>query len=57
MTMVGTPPKVVSRSRSISSSARAASQRCIMTSFPPARRLATRMEWHPVAWKSGTDSR
>ena len=57
MTMAGTPPKVVILSRSMSSRARSGSQWCIMTSFPPAAVLLTRTEWHPVAWKSGTDKR
>ena len=57
MTMAGTPPKVVIRSRSISSRARPASQRCIITSLPPTTRLVTRIEWQPVAWKNGTESR
>ena len=35
-TIAGTPPKVVTRSRSISSSARSASHLCISTSLPPA---------------------
>ena len=56
-TMAGTPPKVVTRSRSISSSARPASHLCMITIFPPKARLATRTEWQPVAWKNGTDSR
>ncbi len=54
--MAGTPPKVVTPSRSMSSSARLGSQRCIMTSLPPASTLLTRMEWQPVAWNRGTDS-
>ena len=45
------------RSRSISSSARPASQRYMITIFPPNARLATNTEWHPVAWKNGTDSK
>ena len=57
ITMAGTPPKVVMRSRSMSSRARSGSQWCIITSLLPAAVLATRIEWHPVAWKSGTDSR
>ena len=57
MTMAGTPPKMVIRSRSMSSRARSGSKWCIMTSFPPAAVLETRMAWQPVAWKSGTDSR
>ena len=56
-TIAGTPPNVVTRSRSISSSARSASHLCISTSLPPAATLATRTEWQPVAWKNGTDSR
>ena len=55
--MAGTPPKVVTRSRSISSSARPASHFRMITIFPPKARLATRIEWQPVAWKKGTDSR
>ena len=57
MTMAGTPPKVVMRSRSISSSARSGSQWCIITSLLPAAVLATKIEWHPVAWNRGTDNR
>jgi len=56
-TMAGTPPNMVTRSRSISSSARSASHLCMSTSFPPEARLATSTEWQPVAWKNGTDSR
>ena len=57
MTMAGTPPKVPIRSRSISSRARSGSKWCIITIFPPAAMLVTMTEWHPVAWKSGTESR
>ena len=57
MTMAGTPPKMVMRSRSISSRARSGSKWCIMTSLPPAAVLETRTAWQPVAWKRGTDSR
>ena len=57
MTMVGTPPKVVIRSRSISSRARSGSKWCIITSFPPAAVLVIMTAWQPVAWKRGTDSR
>jgi len=57
MTIVGTPPNIVIRSRSMSSRARSGSKWCIITSFPPAARLETMTEWHPVAWKSGTDRR
>ena len=53
-TMAGTPPKLVTLSRSMSSRARSGSHLCIMTSLPPAAVLATRTEWQPVAWKSGT---
>ena len=53
--MAGTPPKVVTRSRSMSSSARPALR--MMTIFPPKARFGTRIEWQPVAWKNGTDSR
>ena len=41
MTMAGTPPKVVMRSRSSSSSARSGSKWCIITSFPPMAMLVT----------------
>ena len=57
MTMAGTPPNVPIFSRSISSSARSGSKWCIITSFPPAARLETMTEWHPVAWNSGTERR
>ena len=57
MTMAGTPPKMVIRSRSISSRARSGSKWCIITSLPPAAVLETSTAWQPVAWKSGTDSR
>ena len=57
ITMAGTPPKVLIRSRSMSSSARSGSKWCIITSFPPAARFETMTEWHPVAWKSGTERR
>ena len=53
-TIAGTPPNVVMRSRSISSSARSASHLCMITIFPPDARLATSTEWQPVAWKNGT---
>ena len=56
-TIEGTPPKVVTRSRSISSRARSGSHLYMITIFPPKARLATRIEWHPVAWKNGTESR
>ena len=49
MTMVGTPPKVVIRFPLDQLQGPPASQRCIMTSLPPARMLVTRIEWHPVA--------
>ena len=57
MTMAGTPPKVVMRSRSMSSRARSGSKWCIITSLPPAAVLTTRTARQPVAWKSGTLSR
>ena len=57
ITMAGTPPKVPILSRSMSSSARSGSKWCIITIFPPAATLETMTEWHPVAWKSGTESR
>ena len=54
--MVGTPPKIVTRSRSISSRARSGLQRRIITSLPPAAVFGTSTEWQPVAWNSGTES-
>ena len=57
ITMAGTPPKVTMRSRSMSSRARSGSQWCIITSLFPAAVFATKTEWHPVAWNSGTDNR
>ncbi len=57
ITMDGTPPKVAIFSRSISSRARSASKWCIMMIFPPAARFVTMTEWHPVAWKRGTESK
>ena len=57
MTMAGTPPKMVMRSRSMSSRARSGSKWCIITSFPPAAVLVTSRAWQPVAWKRGTDNR
>ena len=56
-TMAGTPPKIVMRSRSMSSRARSASHLYMITILPPAAVLATRIEWQPVAWKNGTESR
>src|SRR5215204_6465255 len=44
-TIEGTPPKVVTRSRSISSRARSGSHLYMITIFPPKARLATRIEW------------
>ncbi len=44
MTIAGTPPKVVIRSRAISSSARCGSKWCIMTIFPPAPMFPTMTE-------------
>ena len=57
MTMAGTPPKTVIRSRSMSSRARSGSKWCIITNLPPAAVLVTSSAWQPVAWNSGTDSR
>ena len=57
ITMAGTPPKVPIFSRWISSRARSASKWCIMMIFPPAARFVTMTEWHPVAWKRGTESK
>ena len=57
ITMEGTPPNVPILSRSISSSARSGSKWCIITSLPPAATFETMTEWHPVAWKSGTERR
>ena len=57
MTMAGTPPKMVMRSRSMSSRARSGSKWCIMTSLPPAAVLVTSTAWQPVAWNRGTDKR
>ncbi len=57
MTMAGTPPKMVMRSRSISSSARSGSKWCIITNLPPAAVFDTSTAWHPVAWKRGTERR
>ena len=54
MTIVGTPPNVVIRSRSISSRTRSGSKWWTMTSLPPAAVLVTRTAWQPVAWNSGT---
>lgn len=57
MTMAGTPPKLVIRSRSMSSRARSGLKWCIITSFPPDAVWEMSTAWHPVAWKRGTDSR
>src|SRR5215471_3553807 len=56
-TIDGTPPKVVMRSRSMSSRARSGFQRYIRTSLEPATIEPWRIEWQPVAWKNGTDKR
>ena len=62
MTMAGTPPKTVIRSRSMSSRARSGSKWCIITSLPPAAVLVTSSgvaaggveERAPTAgWRSG----
>ena len=54
--MVGTPPTLVMRSRSMSSSAFSASKRRCSTSLLPSSIDGTRMAKHPVAWKNGTDT-
>src|SRR5262245_48990069 len=53
---VGTPTKLVIRSRSISSSARAASHLYIITSLQPAAKQESITGTQPVTWKSGTTS-
>src|SRR5436190_22577605 len=54
-TIDGTPPKLVMRSRSMSSRARSGSHLYISTSLLPADVAPCRVEWQPVAWKNGTD--
>ncbi len=51
---VGTPTKWVTRSRSISSSARAGSHLCIITSLQPVAKQESITGTQPVTWKSGT---
>ena len=52
--MVGTPMKLVTFSRSISSRARPASHLRIMTSFEPPSTEPSITGTHPVTWNSGT---
>ena len=54
--IVGTPPQLVSRSRSISAIAASASHLRISTSLAPANSDGDSTAWQPVAWKNGTDS-
>ena len=51
---VGTPTKFVTRSRSMSSSARSGSHLYMITSFSPLDRHDSITGTHPVTWKSGT---
>ena len=51
---VGTPTKLVTRSRSISSSAFSAFQRYIITSFDRDTTQLSNTGTHPVTWNSGT---
>ena len=53
---VGTPTKLVTCSRSISSSARAGSHLYIITSLQPAAKQESITGTQPVTWKSGTTS-
>src|SRR5206468_12487630 len=55
--IVGTPPALVQRSRSISCMAISAFQRCIKTSLAPPISATVRIAWHPVVWKKGTETR
>ncbi len=52
--MVGTPTKVVTRSRSISSRARSGSHLYIITSFAPDAVEPSMTGMSPVTWNSGT---
>src|SRR5579875_2488246 len=52
--IVGTPPTLLIRSRSISSKARTGSHLRIITILAPANRLGLRIAKQPVAWKKGT---
>src|SRR3954466_16257472 len=56
-TIDGTPPKLVTSSRSMSSRARSGSHLYMITSLPPKAVLATSTEWQPEAWKNGTESK
>jgi hypothetical protein len=51
---VGTPTKLVTRSRSISSSARSGSHLYMMTSFSPVAKQDSITGTAPVTWNSGT---
>ena len=52
--MVGTPTKLVMRSRSISSSARSGPHLYMSTSFAPASQQLSMTATQPVTWNSGT---
>ena len=52
--MVGTPMKLVTFSASISSRARPASHRCIITSLEPPSTEPSMTGTHPVTWNNGT---
>ncbi len=54
--IVGTPPALVTRSRSMSCIARSASHRYISTSFVPLSSDGAITAWLPVTWKNGTAS-
>ncbi len=54
--IVGTPEKDVTHSRSMRSSATSGSHRRMKINVPPKKAWPTSIEWLPVAWKSGTDS-
>ena len=54
--MVGTPPAVVTRSRSISWKARTGSHLRIITSLPPVARAGFMEAEKPVTWKKGIDT-
>src|SRR3954452_15792196 len=51
--IVGTPEKLVTRSRSMSSNARAGSQRRVNTTVAPMRVAGCRMQLHAVTWNRG----
>src|SRR5437588_9443968 len=54
--IVGTPPALVQRRRSINCIAISAFQRCISTSLAPLAVAALRIAWHPATWKKGTET-